>query len=85
MIEQIIINKYPNDKFIQKTLKLIQNSIRRSKKISLSEYKTRKNRLYYQNHLVVPDYDELKLKLLKHIHNLLIASHLGQGKTLKLL
>ena len=33
----------------------------------------------------MPNYNELKLKLFKHVHDLLVASHLGQEKTLKLL
>ena len=47
LIEQIIINKYLNDKFIQETLKLIQDGVRRSKKITLSKYKAYRNHLYY--------------------------------------
>ena len=84
-IEQIIIDEYPNDEFIQETLKLMQDGIRRSKKISLSECEARGNRLYYRNRLVVPDHDELKLKLLEHVHDLPVAGHPGRGKTLELL
>jgi hypothetical protein len=58
-------------------LKLIQNGIKYSKKISLSECKACGNYLYYQNRLIIPDYNEFKLKLLKYIHNLLVARHLG--------
>jgi HrpA-like RNA helicase len=63
----------------------MQNSIRRSKKISLSKCEAYRNRLYYRNRLVIPNYDELKLKLLKHVHDLPIAGHPGRGKTLELL
>jgi len=66
-------------------LKLIQDGVRRFKKISLSEYKAYRDRLYYQNCLVIPNYNKLKLKLLKHVYNLLVAGYLGQGKTLELL
>jgi hypothetical protein len=55
----------------------MQDSIRRSKKISLSKYKAYRNRLYYRNRLVIPNYNKLKLKLLKHIYNLLVAGYLG--------
>jgi len=58
-------------------LKLMQNSIRRSKKISLSKYKACGNRLYYRNRLVIPNYNKLKLKLLKHVHDLPITGYLG--------
>ena len=46
-IEQIIIDEYPNNEFIQEMLKLMQDGIKRSKKISLSECKAHGNRLYY--------------------------------------
>ena len=55
------------------------------KKNSLSKYKAYRNCLYYKNRLVVPNYDKLKLKLLKYIYNLLVAGHPSQGKTLELL
>jgi len=84
-IEQIITNKYLHNEFIQKMLKLIQDGIRYSKKISLSECEAYRNYLYYWNCLVVPNHDELKLKLLKHVYNLPVASHPGQRKILKLL
>ena len=77
LIEQIIIDEYLNDEFIQETLKLIQDGVRHSKKISLSECKACRNYLYYYNRLIVPDYDKLKLKLFKHVYNLLVISHLG--------
>ena len=53
--------------------------------ISLSKYEARGNYLYYRNRLVIPDYDELKLKLLEYIYDLLVAGYLGRGKTLELL
>ena len=46
-IEQIITNKYLHNKFIQEMLKLIQDSIKHFKKISLSECKAYRNYLYY--------------------------------------
>jgi len=66
-------------------LKLIWDSVRCSKRIFLSECKTYRDRLYYWNCLVIPDYNELKLKLLKYVYNLLVAGYLGWGKTLELL
>ena len=63
----------------------MQDGIKRSKKISLSECKTYGNRLYYRNRLVIPNHDKLKLKLLKHVYNLPVAGYLGRGKTLELL
>jgi hypothetical protein len=39
----------------------------------------------YRNRLVIPNHDKLKLKLLEHIYNLLVAGYPSQGKTLELL
>ena len=64
--------------------KLIQNNVKRFKRISLSECKAYKDRLYYRNRLVIPNHDKLKLKLFKYIYDLLVAGHLGRGKTLEL-
>jgi len=64
-------------------LKLIQNGVRHFKRISLSKCETYKDHLYYQNHLVILNHNELKLKLLKHIYNLLIASYLSQKKNFR--
>ena len=85
LIKQIIINKYPNDEFIQEILKLIWDAVRCFKNIFLSEYETHRNCLYYWNRLVVLDYDKFKFKLLEHVHDLPVTGHPGQGKTLELL
>ena len=58
-------------------LKLIQDGVRYSKKIFLNKCETCRNYLYYQNHLIVPDYNELKLKLFEHVYNLPVTGHLG--------
>jgi len=55
----------------------MQNGIRRSKKISLSKCKAYRNHLYYRNRLVIPNYNKLKLKLLKYIYDLPITGYLG--------
>jgi len=55
----------------------MHDSIRRFKKISLSKCKACGNRLYYRNRLVIPNYNKLKLKLLKYVHDLLVAGYLG--------
>ena len=58
---------------------VFQDGVRRSKKISLSECEAGGNRL------VIPDHNELKLKLLEYVHDLPVAGHPGRGKTLELL
>jgi hypothetical protein len=83
--EQIIEEEYLNDDFIQETMNLIRKGIRKSKKISLSECTIQNDRLYYQNRLVIPDHDELKLKLLQYVHDSPVGGHNGRAKTLELL
>ena len=83
--DQIIEDEYPNDDFIQETMNLIRSGTQRSKKISLSECTIRNDKLYYQDRLVIPDHDELKLKLLRYIHDSPVGGHHGRAKTLELL
>jgi hypothetical protein len=83
--EQIILEEYDQDPFIQEVVDLIRREVRRSKKISLSECRIRENRLFYRDRLVVPDHDELKIKLLRHVHDSLVGGHLGRAKTLEVL
>jgi len=67
-IKQLIEDEYTNDSFIQKTLSLLWNSTWKLKKIMLSECQIWFNKLYYQNHLMIPDHNKLKLKLLHYVH-----------------
>ena len=83
--DRIIEDEYPNDDFIQEIMNMIRSGIRRSKKISLSECAIRNDKLYYQDRLVVPDHDELKLKLLRYVHDSPVGGHHGRAKTLELL
>ena len=84
-IQQIIEEEYPKDKFIAEILELIRTGKRRSKKISLSECEDRAGQLYFRNRLVIPDHDELKLKLLRLAHDSPAGGHSGRGKTLDIL
>jgi hypothetical protein len=83
-IQEIIDIEYPEDEFIQETISLLQSKTRRSKKISLSECEVRLDRLYYRGRLVIPDVDELKLKILRQTHDAPTSGHPGRAKTLEL-
>jgi hypothetical protein len=83
--QQIIDDEYDKDAFIKEVLELVRAGARRSKKITLSECEERDGRLYYQDRLVVPDHDELKLKILQHVHDSPVGGHLGRFKTLDLI
>jgi hypothetical protein len=82
---EIIDEEYEKDSFIQEIIQLLRADVRRSKKISLSECELRENRLYYRSRLVVPDHDELKIKLLRHVHDSPMGGHAGRAKTLEVL
>ena len=57
-------NRYLKDPFIHKTLQLLHKGVRQLKTITLSNYKNCDSRLYYRNKLVIPNNDELKIKIL---------------------
>jgi hypothetical protein len=84
-IEQIIVDEYPNDEFIRETSKLIRDGAQRSTKITLADCKLREDRLFFQNRLVLPESDELRLKLLRSVHDAPIGGHQGRARTLDLL
>jgi hypothetical protein len=84
-VHEIINAEYENDSFIQEVIQLLRSGIRRSKKISLSDCEFRENRLYYRSRLVIPDNDELKVKLLRHVHDSPMGGHPGRAKTLEVL
>jgi hypothetical protein len=52
--------------------------------MTLSECGSRGGRLYYRNRLVVPDHDELKIKILRAVHDSPSGGHPGRGKTLEI-
>ncbi len=64
---------------------LLRTGVRKSTRITLSECETRNSRLYYRNRLVIPDHDELKVKLLRYVHDSPVGGHPGRTKTLDLL
>ena len=82
---QIIEDEYEDDEFIREVMKMLREGVRRSKKISLSECEIRGNRLYYRERLVIPDSDELRIKLLRHVHESPVGGHPGRTKTLDIL
>jgi hypothetical protein len=84
-VDEIINEEYAEDSFIQDTLELLRNGTRRSKLITLSECEHRNDRLYYRGRLVIPDSDELKVKLLRIVHDSPAGGHPGRGKTLDIL
>jgi hypothetical protein len=64
---------------------MLRSGTRRSKKITLSECEEGDGKLFYRNRLAIPDHDELKIKLLRRIHDSPVGSHPGRGKALEIL
>jgi hypothetical protein len=83
-IEQIIEDEYLTDPLIKDTLQLLEEGAQRSKIVTLSECEARGKRLYYCDRLVVPDNDELKIKILRAAHDSPSGGHPGRGKTLEI-
>lgn len=82
---QIIDQEYDHDEFLQEIIGLLKSGTRHSKKISLSECELKNHRLYYRGRLAIPNHDELKLKLLRHVHDSPVGGHPGRTKTLDIL
>ncbi|KAF7565970.1 hypothetical protein PtrM4_054040 [Pyrenophora tritici-repentis] len=86
-IYQIIEDEYeadPLDPLVKETLQLLKDGVRRSKILTLSECEARGGRLYYHDRLVIPDNDELKMKILRAAHDSACSGHPGRGKTIEL-
>ncbi|KAI0993448.1 hypothetical protein K3495_g14736, partial [Podosphaera aphanis] len=75
---------YNKDPFPLKTLGLIRKGERRSSEISLSECAEINGKLTYRGKLYVPDYDPLKLRILKLHHDDPASGHPGREKTFEL-
>lgn len=84
-IEQIIADEYKTDKFILQVRQQLSEGVRKSKLISLGECEVLNDRLYYRGRMVIPDHDELKIKLLRHTHNSPVGGHPGRTRTLDIL
>jgi transposase InsO family protein len=76
---------YAADPFPDEILELLENGTRYSKKISLAECGKRNDRLTFRERLYVPNFEPLRLQLLKSHHDNPAAGHPGRAKTLDLL
>jgi len=84
-IAQIIDEEYLNDELITETLQLLRSGACKLKRVTLSECEIRNDRVYYRDRIMIPDHDELKIKLLRHVHDSPVGGHPGRGKTLEIL
>ena len=76
---------YKSDPFPAKILDMLDKGTRYSKDITLSECAKRDNRLTYRSRCYVPDYEPLRLELMRVHHDAPAAGHPGRAKTLELI
>jgi hypothetical protein len=85
MLVQLFTNSYNEHPFPNTILKLIQDSGKYCREISLAEYDEHNNILYYHQRIWVLNYDPLKLYLLQQHHDNPAAGYPSRLKTLKYL
>ena len=76
---------YAADPFPAEVLRMLDGGVRHDRRISLGECTRDGLHLRFRERLCVPDYDPLRLRLLKTHHEAAAADHPGRSKTLKLL
>ena len=82
--ETLLEEAYKADPFPSEVIALLLSGKQACNKILLNECEIRNERLYYRNHLFLPNYEELQLYLLQQHQNVLSAGHYGQAKTFEL-
>jgi hypothetical protein len=85
VLAQLFTDGYNEDPFPNKILKLIQDSAKHCREISLAECDEHNNLLHYCQRIWVPNYEPLKLHLLQQYHDVPAAGYPGRSKTLEYL
>lgn len=81
-LDNLISEAYEHDPVPQEIINMIKQGAQRCKNITLSECTIVEDRLFYDNHLYVPNHGPLKIKLLQLYHNNPTAGHPGRSKTI---
>jgi transposase InsO family protein len=84
-LEQLLRAGYEEDPFPSKVLDMLEKGVRQCREISLAECEKIDGRLHYRKRLYVPDWDELRLHLVKAHHDPPAAGHQGRSKTFELI
>ena len=73
------------DEFCQKVIRMLNVGQRRSREVSLPHCEVVDGLLYFRKRLVVPEDDDLRLSLLREVHETPAGGHYGVGKMIGLL
>ena len=84
-LEELWNTAREHDQFEVEILNLLQQGIRRSRKIPLAECEDKNGKLYFRDRRYVLDYDPLRLRLIDECHRKIHAGHPGRTKTYALL
>ena len=76
---------YEKDPVPNDILEQLRSRQRRSKQLSLAEYRDSEGRLIYCGRVYIPDYMPLKLRLIQNFHEAPAAGHPSRSKAIKLL
>ncbi len=84
-LQKLIKEGHTHDDFVMEILDALNKRLRHSKKITLGDCEEREELLYYQNHLYVLNYKEIRTRVCELHHDLSAAGHGERTKTLKLI
>ena len=84
-INELLTKGYKVDLTLNLVLDALRNGELHHLKLTLAECLEIRSCLYYRERLYVPNYDKLRLKLLRLSHNSVIARHPRRAKTYELL
>ena len=84
-VVELIRQGYEIDAFAGHIIGALLRGERHSKLITLAECEVRADRLYYKGSLYIPDFQELRRRIIKLHHDTLLAGHGGKARTLDLI
>ena len=84
-IGERIVAAQADDEFCQKVIRMIEQGVRRSREISLGHCEVENGQLFCGRKLVVPEDEDLRLDLLKEVHDSPAGGHYGAEKIIELI
>jgi len=84
-LEEQLFAVYFNDEWVQIVVTALRDGQRKLKEFLLAECTLRSDRVYYRDRLLIPEDEELRLRLLQLSHDTSIASHSERVKIYEIL